>query len=295
MNNVIKCNICGRDGGVLYDLGNYKVRKCHGCKYSWVEEVFDEKILGGRDYYWAKGFFIDNEQLLRSVSKNEAQLIKKCADKNGITGKKWLDIGSGFAYLISEAGKMGYEVTGIEVNKETADYVRSREKLNILNSLISDVNLEKESFDIITIFDVLEHLLDPQDAVLKGEKYLKKGGLLVIEVPDDNSLMRKIAALIYSFTFGKWSEFLRQSFHNHPGGHRNGFSEHALRRMMKTDGFEVIAVKRVMIPYKLFVTDTIRKRHGINKVVYFVFPVLIYIFSILLGMQNRVKIYARKI
>ncbi|MBU0951839.1 MAG: class I SAM-dependent methyltransferase [Elusimicrobia bacterium] len=295
MNSIIKCNICGNDGRVLFDLGDYHIRKCLNCRFSWVEEVFDEKILSGRNYYWAKGFFIDNEQLLRAGSGKEALLIKKCADKNNITGKRWLDIGSGFAYLISEAVKIGYEVTGIEVNKETADYVCSKEKLNILTSLISDVNLEKESFDIITLFDVLEHLLDPKDAFLKGAEYLKKNGLLVIEVPDDNSLIRKLAAVIHVFSLGKWSQFLRQSFHSHPGGHRNGFTEHSLRQLLKAGSFEVLDVRKVMIPYKLYISETVRKKQGINKMIFYVIPALLYACSRLLRKQNRIKVYAKKI
>jgi len=295
MDNVTNCNICGKEGRVIFDMGGYRVRKCSECRFSWVEEVFDEQTLAGKDYYWASEFFIKNERLLRDVSRNEALIIQKYAGRAGVAGRKWLDIGSGFAYLISEAKKMGYEVTGIEVNKQTADYVQKREQLNILNKLVSETDLEKESFDIITMFDVLEHLIDPSDAVVKSAKYLKKGGLLAIEVPDDDSLIRKTAALIHCVTFGAWSEFLRQSFHQHPGGHRNGFTRRSLERMLEKEGFEVLGVKKTMIPYSLFISETVRKLRGLKKIIYFIFPSLLYFLSVIFLMQNRIKVYAKKV
>ncbi|OGS22754.1 MAG: hypothetical protein A2252_10535 [Elusimicrobia bacterium RIFOXYA2_FULL_39_19] len=295
MENIKKCIICAEEGKILFKMEDYTVRKCCQCDLSWVEEVFEESILKEKDYYWARDFFVKNEKLLRDFSSNEVKEIIKLLKFKTLAGLKWLDIGSGIGYMISEARKLGAEVTGIEINKDTAELVRKREDLNVLHTSIKECNLPENSFNVITIFDVLEHLLDPEEALKKANFLLKTGGLLAVEVPDDKSLFRKISYFLHDASKGKINTFIRHAFHKHPGGHRIAYSKKSLNILLEKHRFKVFHTGKTMIPYALFIDETIRNKKFFSKIFYFTVSSAIYFLSILTGTQNRIKLYAKKI
>lgn len=295
---ILNCIICGKEGKIDFDLGDYRVRGCANCQLQWIEETFEEKVLENFEYYWAKDFFLQNEELLRTYARTELENLKKLLFPTPHflppTSYSWLDLGCGFAYLISEGEKDGFQVIGVEANQEIVNFVRQREPLNIIHSLINEVNFPERNFDLITLYDVLEHLVEPGETISKVSKWIKENGLLVIEVPEGNSLFRKMASLQYRITFGQWKTLMRGAFHKHPGGHRYAFTEFALTKLLNKFGFKIISAEKVMIPFKLYLNEIIKSYHGIKKFIYIVFSVIFYTLSQILRMPNRLKIYARK-
>ncbi len=320
MLTIDKCNICGNLGEELYNLGDYNVLWCKECDLKWVDKVCTDEEYIQTDYYWAWDYFIKNEKYFRKIWRKELQYILKILDKLNIKDKKWIDFGCGFAYLVSEAKKKGFDVIGVEAKKEVVDFIRKREEINVINSLIDKVELPYDSYSIVTFFDVLEHLINPKSAIIKAKKVLQKEGLLVlehlinpksaiikakkvlqkegllvIEVPDDNSLFRKIAYFLYKISSGKYKSLLINAFQKHPGGHKYGFSKKTLIKLLEQSGFQIIKIKKVMIPYKIFILDTIRKKNFIMKIFYFFVSSFLYVLSIVFFLQNRVKIYAKNV
>jgi len=95
-----------------------------------------------------------------------------------------LDIGSGggeFSYLLQT---LGHDVKGIEPNKGYAEYSIREYGLNVQVGFVQDVMLQAESFDLITIWHVLEHTENPFEVLVKLHTLLKPQGILVIEVPN---------------------------------------------------------------------------------------------------------------
>lgn len=319
MKKINKCIICSKEGKIDFDLGDYYVRGCNDCQLQWVEETFEEKILEDFDYYWAREFFLQNEELLRTYARKELKNIERFVspllnplpipsplvgegqgevrEREGVRGKEspnWLDLGCGFAYLISEGKKEGFQVTGVEANQEIVNLAKNREPLNVIHSLINEVNFPEQSFDLVTLYDVLEHLLNPKEVISQASQWVKKNGLLIIEVPDGESFFRKIATLQFRLTFGKWKTLMRSAFHKHPGGHRYAFTEFSLSKLLNKFGFEIISAERVMMPFKLYLNEIIKDYRGLRKIVYIIFSVFFYYLSQISGMQHRLKIYARK-
>jgi len=96
---------------------------------------------------------------------------------------KMLDVGTGggeFAYLMQT---LGHDVSGIEPNKGYAEYSREEYGLKVQIGFIQDINQAPESFDLITIWHVLEHTENPHDVLTKLHSLLKSQGILVVEVP----------------------------------------------------------------------------------------------------------------
>jgi len=95
-----------------------------------------------------------------------------------------LDVGSGggeFSYLLQT---LGHDVKGIEPNKGYAEYSIREYGLNVQVGFVQDVMLQEMSFDLITIWHVLEHTENPFEVLEKLHALLKPQGILVIEVPN---------------------------------------------------------------------------------------------------------------
>lgn len=95
-----------------------------------------------------------------------------------------LDVGTGggeFAYLLKS---LGHDLQGIEPNKGYAEYSIAEYGLNLQLGFIQDASLNEASFDLITIWHVLEHTEDPSAVLQKLHSLLKSDGVLVVEVPN---------------------------------------------------------------------------------------------------------------
>ena len=107
----------------------------------------------------------------------------------------------------------------------TAVYARARFGLNILTDTLHKDTYPADYFDVITSFQVLEHLPYPQDSLKLLSNVLKKNGLIFIEVP----------------RFDSWTMSLMRSKHRHfVQDHLNFFSYATLSQFLRDNGFEVV-------------------------------------------------------
>jgi SAM-dependent methyltransferase len=98
--------------------------------------------------------------------------------------KAILDVGTGggeFAYLLQS---LGHRVSGIEPNRGYADYSIQEYGLSVQVGFVQDATYLPESFDVVTIWHVLEHTEDPGAVLALLRSWLKPDGVLVVEVPN---------------------------------------------------------------------------------------------------------------
>ncbi|MBT9150322.1 MAG: putative S-adenosylmethionine-dependent methyltransferase [candidate division WS2 bacterium] len=102
---------------------------------------------------------------------------------------KLLDIGCAEGALLKWAERCGYDTYGIDLSQFAINRLSrrtlSRTKLFVANA--SSLPFVNNYFDIITCFDVLEHLETPQTALTEAHRCLKKGGMFIMSVPNINS------------------------------------------------------------------------------------------------------------
>lgn len=96
-----------------------------------------------------------------------------------------LDIGCGIGRFLERAKDKAAEVTGLELNQHAVDICRGN-GLNVLNEMIGDHARHKaEYYDVVCMFQVLEHIYDVRKFLEESLAVLKKGGKLVIGVPNN--------------------------------------------------------------------------------------------------------------
>ena len=105
-----------------------------------------------------------------------------------------LDVGCFNGFFVKKLSDMGYEAHGIDFNRTAVEYgiseygLENRIAVKDLNELIA----EKRKYDIITAFDVIEHIENPRQLLLRLKDLLPEGGILILSAPNNNMLWRPI-------------------------------------------------------------------------------------------------------
>lgn len=99
-----------------------------------------------------------------------------------------LDVGCGIGYFLEVALRRGWEVHGTEFTQEAVDICKGK-GIEMRKGILNPENY-KEQFDVITSFEVLEHIYNPQEEISNFNKILRDGGLVYLTTPNFNSLLR---------------------------------------------------------------------------------------------------------
>lgn len=139
---------------------------------------------------------------------------------------KLLDVGCATGNFMEIARDSGWQVQGIEPIETAAKIAREYYHLDVITSTLEAASLEGESFDVITMWDVLEHLPNPKNTLYRCQELLKPGGLLVFSIPNLKSFDR--------YLFGKnWIGWDAPR-------HFNLFTDSTLHQLLEITGFEQI-------------------------------------------------------
>lgn len=152
--------------------------------------------------------------------------------KNILTIKKngrLLDIGCNIGLFLKAAQQEGFTVTGVEINKGCADYGKKHFNLDIYSDYLEALAFPDDSFDVITLFDVLEHIPDIHKFMHEVRRVLKSEGLVVLQSPNIDSVMANL-------TKSKWSWLT-------PPDHLYHFTPETMIRFLKANGFTIKEVK----------------------------------------------------
>lgn len=144
--------------------------------------------------------------------------------------KRLLDVGCAMGILIEEANKAGFRGEGVDISKDAVKYCRNHGLTVYAGTLGTLTNLKKNSYDIVTAFEVIEHEQDPLGMARQVYTILRKGGLAVFGTPDHSGIWRKV--------MGKhWVGY------SHPE-HNVLFDPDTITTLLKRAGFKNIEVRR---------------------------------------------------
>jgi 2-polyprenyl-3-methyl-5-hydroxy-6-metoxy-1,4-benzoquinol methylase len=106
-----------------------------------------------------------------------------------------LDVGCAAGFFLDEARVLGWSVSGIEVSGYASEYARSTLGLPVRTGAFPADLPPKASFDVVTFFNVLEHLAEPRAIVARLEEIVRPGGLVVIETWDWKSTIARMLGM----------------------------------------------------------------------------------------------------
>jgi SAM-dependent methyltransferase len=152
--------------------------------------------------------------------KMQLDFVQKLVSGRG----RLLDVGCATGNFMRTAREYGWEVTGVELIEPAAQTARQQYGLDVHSGSVDTADLPKATFDVITLWDVLEHLPSPKVAMKRIHQLLKPGGIVVFSIPNLSSFDR--------FLFGeRWIGWDAPR-------HFNMFTEATIRRLFEQTGFE---------------------------------------------------------
>lgn len=124
-----------------------------------------------------------------------------------------LDIGCGHGYFLLIAKECGWQVAGVEISETGSEYARRALRLEVLTGELAAGSFPEESFDVVTMNSVLEHVLNPMDLLRRIARVLKPGGWLFFNVPNTESLELRLTTWLMKGRYG-WYTFEHLHYYN---------------------------------------------------------------------------------
>jgi 2-polyprenyl-3-methyl-5-hydroxy-6-metoxy-1,4-benzoquinol methylase len=189
------CNCCGSDRFVeLDDYGDYSHFRCEGCGY---ENFVRHNSAITADLYENDADYMDDLNVLTSFDDlilwHHLKAIKFIQSKYQ-SNATILDVGCFNGFFVKKLLSFGYDAQGLDFNKSAVAY--GQEKLG-LGMRISTQTLEElfeqgRRFDVITLFEVLEHLPDTKTFLGNVNRLLKDRGVLILSTPNNKMCWRPV-------------------------------------------------------------------------------------------------------
>lgn len=252
------CNFCGHWQAekylTLYDLrlnlpGSWKLMRCENCGLLFIDPQPGWEELSAhypKEYHAYLSKASKTTQFLRGfgIEKRVKTVARHAAVKNG----HLLDVGCATGDFLHKFRILtGWDVTGLEIVPEAATAAITK-GLRIIQKDLLVANLPENSFDAITLWDVLEHMPDPAKALQICYTLLKPGGVLVLKCPDPA---------------GKEALVFKESWIGYEAPqHLFGFPKVVLIKKLDETGFSKVATTQTGSDYSSFFVSL---GHWLNK------------------------------
>jgi len=152
-----------------------------------------------------------------------------------------LDVVCSTGIFLETARQRGWETLGVELSSYTSEYARKAYGLSVITGTLKSAEFPSGFFDVVTLWSVLEHLLDPSDTLQEIRRILRDGGFLFIFCPNIDGLFPQITRILFGKTIGFWEA------DNIPY-HIYEFSKQALGKLLRKTTFKIIELKTKEIP-----------------------------------------------
>ncbi len=198
----VKCNLCGSDEFDLFlereDLnvylpGTFTLVRCRICGLVYqnprpVKESYDLIYPQEYDQFTPSIEAVEPMQrFFRGYGLKKRVKFVARYKKGGTL----CDIGCAGGDFLEMAKNYGYQVTGVEPNLQASTYARSL-GLNVITGALDEIEVSDNFFDVITMWNVIEHLSDPRAALDKLFHLLKPDGFLIFTTPNLSSFDAKL-------------------------------------------------------------------------------------------------------
>jgi SAM-dependent methyltransferase len=176
----------------------------------------------------------DIERMRRSTVpalRHEVSRIVSLSNRAGLV----LDVGSSCGFFLKMMKEAGWDVLGVDPSERFAEYASSQFGIETVLGTVETAELAEGDFDVVTMWYVLEHVMDPWAVVNRARSLLKPNGLLILRVPN--------------YTFGKsflWLQRMGLDLSNlgvfSVPWHLYFFDRVTLKRLLNGAGFRVVSL-----------------------------------------------------
>ncbi len=247
----VTCNFCGADSAqVVHTLTDIRLRlpgeftlvRCRVCGLLYLNPRPDRAELARHypdSYHPFIGAIADQPSAFRRWALRYGVQRRCRAIMHRQSHGCLLDVGCATGVFLDEMRQHGrWQVQGVEPVATAAEYARQRFGLHIFQGTLLEAGFPDGSFDVVTMWDVLEHVDDPAAHLREIWRILRPGGWVALKVPDPSSIEARL--------FGRWWVGYEAP------QHLFGFSAQVLARQLRRSGFDEIARAQLGSDYSAF-------------------------------------------
>ncbi|HUJ78829.1 MAG TPA: class I SAM-dependent methyltransferase [Nitrospiria bacterium] len=226
-----RCPLCGGTASrVIEQCGDVSTRLCEQCDVAYLAPAPAMSELSAHyDEAYYSAWMTSQQRARRRLWRQRLKLVRSRRSCGEL-----LDVGCGDGSFLEAAQTAGYLCAGTELSEYAAEWVRRGLHIPVMTGPVRAIEWPVASFDIVTMWHVLEHLANPRGDLAIVYRLLRPGGLLFVAVPNRHSaLFNAVYRLIKGVPppFFMPDERELHLFHFTPGG---------LRRLLEGAGFAVV-------------------------------------------------------
>ena len=187
------CPTCGSaDCRLEIEKDHMRLVRCEACDLVYVSPTFDDTHY--RQVYASPEY----QEIVRElgIKSHQYRVERFGVERVGLMARhlsverpRYLDVGCSTGFVVEAARDRGWTAVGIDLNPSAVEF-GVRRGLDLRVASLEDAGFAPEAFDAVSLFDVLEHLLDPVRTLRTAAGLLAPGGILFLYVPNYDSASR---------------------------------------------------------------------------------------------------------
>lgn len=211
--------------------------RCHGC--SLVYRNPRQKASDIREAYAGNQTSLELEERVGNRRRHQfGRFLDSLPERPG----RLLDIGCGYGFFLKMAHERGWEAVGVDLDPKGIAHAKERLQVNAVLGDLREVHFPDGSFDLVTLWNVVECVPDPLDLLLEIHRVLKNDGRVFIRTPN----------AVWQYLSFRLAKFLRRLgwgkvFDERPFAtfvfHMTSFSRSTLRSLNEHAGFVPLSIK----------------------------------------------------
>ena len=234
------CYLCGcQSYKELVKIQGFTYVQCDSCTHVFTTMRYADDSLKRfyqKNQYYSEITYANEETCFyrrEHVAKPKIEFTEQFT--SGFRGS-WLDVGSGVGDIVSVAKEKGWRATGLEISEGSVKFAKQIFDIELVQQPFEEFCQKNPklttSFDVVSFIGLLEHVVNPMDYLSRAWKMLRLNGLVVIQVPNANSLSTMVQTLFPEHVFR----------HMSPVEHIMIFTEQSLFLALEKTGFKPIAL-----------------------------------------------------
>jgi 2-polyprenyl-3-methyl-5-hydroxy-6-metoxy-1,4-benzoquinol methylase len=295
-----ECHICNTESKFLLKKDGFDLYKCPKCELVSVYPQPSPEILAKDFYSEESGYQSNRAEDLSKVSEIErSKKVFSLLEKLKPNGKI-LDVGCSGGHFMYWAKRRGFDPVGVELNKRTAESARLY-GFEVYNGFVENAPFEPQSFDIILLGEVVEHVNNPREFIRSSVKFLKPYGVVIITTPNLDCFWSRVTFFLYKMFSIPWSSVT-------PPYHLFQFGSENLDELLKQEKFSLVYKSFVLmtrLKYELGMLHLLKrykKSRKIKDLIFMIFSfssyTIVYVINIILSPFlkkdfNMIKIYKK--
>ena len=230
------CNLCSGTFSTaateLLSKDGHSIVRCPTCGLTFrstlptreeLSDIYGHEYFGGSNELASREGYLDYVGDADMHRVNARRRLRRLAE---ITAPgTLLDVGCAAGFFVDEASRRGWKARGVDVSEAMVDWGRRQTRADIRVGTLRDAPGDRVE-SCITMWDYIEHALDPRDDVEHAFARLRPGGVLALSTGDAGSALARIS--------------LRRWHLMTPRHHNYFFTERTMRRLLESVGFEVL-------------------------------------------------------